>query len=104
VRISIVGCGYVGLVTGGCLAGIGHQVTCVDSDAERVRTLVAGQIPIYEPHLEDLIAGARSAGRIEFSGDLAAAVVTAEAIFICVGTPPLENGRPTSPPLTPWRA
>jgi UDPglucose 6-dehydrogenase len=92
VQISIVGCGYVGLVTGGCLAGIGHQVTCVDSDAERVRALVAGQIPIYEPHLEELIAGARSAGRIEFSGDLAAAVAKAEAIFICVGTPPLENG------------
>ena len=92
MRISIVGCGYVGLVTGGCLAAIGHQVNCVDSDAERVRALLAGQIPIYEPHLEELIAGARSAGRIEFSGDLPAAVAKADAIFICVGTPPLENG------------
>ncbi|HKM91594.1 MAG TPA: UDP-glucose/GDP-mannose dehydrogenase family protein [Candidatus Acidoferrales bacterium] len=92
MRISIVGCGYVGLVTGACLAAIGHRVTCVDSDTERVRALLAGQIPIYEPHLEELIAGARSAGRIEFSGDLAAAVAASDAIFICVGTPPLENG------------
>jgi UDPglucose 6-dehydrogenase len=92
VRISIVGCGYVGLVTGGCLAAVGHQVLCVDNDAERVRTLLAGQIPIYEPHLDELIAAARKQNRIEFSGDLAAAVHSGEAIFICVGTPPLENG------------
>ena len=92
MRISIVGCGYVGLVTGGCLAAIGHHVTCVDSDEERVRTLLAGNIPIYEPHLDELIAGARSAGRIEFSGDLLAAVAAVDAIFICVGTPPLDNG------------
>ncbi|HKO03282.1 MAG TPA: UDP-glucose/GDP-mannose dehydrogenase family protein [Candidatus Acidoferrales bacterium] len=92
MRISIVGCGYVGLVTGGCLAGIGHHVHCVDSDAERVHALVAGQIPIYEPHLEELIAEARAAKRIQFTGDLAAAVAEADAIFICVGTPPLENG------------
>src|SRR5271169_1480422 len=87
VRISIVGCGYVGLVTGGCLAAVGHEVDCVDSDAEHVRALLADQIPICEPHLEELIARARSAGRIEFSGDVAAAVAAADAIFICVGTP-----------------
>ncbi|HMD30944.1 MAG TPA: UDP-glucose/GDP-mannose dehydrogenase family protein [Candidatus Acidoferrales bacterium] len=92
MRISIVGCGYVGLVTGGCLAAIGNHVTCVDSDPERIRSLQAGHIPIYEPHLEDLIAGARAAGLIEFSGDLPAAVRGSETIFICVGTPPLENG------------
>jgi len=92
VRISIVGCGYVGLVTGGCLAAVGHQVNCADSDAERVRALVAGHIPIYEPHLEEVISRARSDKRIEFTGNLAAAVESAEAIFICVGTPPLENG------------
>jgi len=92
VRISIIGCGYVGLVTGGCLAAVGHHVTCVDSDAERIRSLIAGQIPIYEPHLDELIARARSEGRIEFTSDLPAAVAAAESIFICVGTPPLENG------------
>jgi len=92
MRISIIGCGYVGLVTGGCLAAVGHHITCVDSDAERIRALVAGQIPIYEPHLDELISRARSEKRIEFTGDLAASVETSEAIFICVGTPPLENG------------
>jgi UDPglucose 6-dehydrogenase len=92
VHISIIGCGYVGLVTGGCLAAVGHHVTCVDSDAERIRALVAGQIPIYEPHLDELIARSRSQSRIEFTGNLPAAVDAAAAIFICVGTPPLENG------------
>jgi UDPglucose 6-dehydrogenase len=92
LKISIVGCGYVGLVTGGCLAAVGHHVTCVDSDAERIRALQAGQIPIYEPHLDSVVAAARAAGRLEFSGDSAAAANAGEAIFICVGTPPLENG------------
>jgi UDPglucose 6-dehydrogenase len=92
VRIAIVGCGYVGLVTGGCLAAVGHQVICVDSDEERVRALLAGHIPIYEPHLDALVAAAHSAGRIEFSGDLSAAAAATDTIFICVGTPPLENG------------
>ena len=92
MKISIVGCGYVGLVTGGCLAAVGHHVTCVDSDAERIRALQAGQIPIYEPHLDSVVAAARAAGRLEFSGDSAAAANAGEAIFICVGTPPLENG------------
>ena len=92
MKISIVGCGYVGLVTGGCLAAIGHHVVCMDSDPERIRALRAGQIPIYEPHLDEIIATARAAGRIEFSGDLPAAVRASDTIFICVGTPPLENG------------
>ena len=92
MRISIVGCGYVGLVTGGCLAAVGHDVICVDSDAERVRMLQAGKVPIYEPHLPELIEVAHKAGRIEFSGDLPAAVRASDTIFICVGTPPLESG------------
>ena len=92
MRISIVGCGYVGLVTGGCLAAIGHHVICVDSDAERIRSLVAGHVPIYEPHLEELLSRSRAEGRIEFTGDLSPAVNQSDAIFICVGTPPLENG------------
>jgi len=92
VRISIIGCGYVGLVTGGCLAAVGHRVTCMDSDGERVRGLMGGHIPIYEPHLDELVAAARGEGRIEFVGDIRLAVENADAIFICVGTPPLENG------------
>ena len=92
MRITIIGCGYVGLVTGGCLAAIGHHVTCVDSDAERVRSLAAGHVPIFEPHLEELITRSRADSRIEFAGNLAAAVDHSDAIFICVGTPPLENG------------
>jgi len=92
MRITIIGCGYVGLVTGGCLAAIGHHVTCVDNDAERVRSLAAGHVPIFEPHLEELITRSRADSRIEFAGNLAAAVDHSDAIFICVGTPPLENG------------
>jgi len=92
LQISIIGCGYVGLVTGGCLAAVGHHVTCVDNDAERIRALQAGHIPIYEPHLDHVIAAARAAGRMDYSTDVAVAARSADAIFICVGTPPLENG------------
>jgi UDPglucose 6-dehydrogenase len=92
LQISIIGCGYVGLVTGGCLAAVGHHVTCVDNDAERIRSLQAGHIPMYEPHLETVITAARAAGRIDYSTDAALAAHSCEAIFICVGTPPLENG------------
>ena len=92
MQISIIGCGYVGLVTGGCLAAVGHHVICVDNDAERIRALQAGHIPIYEPHLDHVIAAARAAGRMDYSTDVAVAARSADAIFICVGTPPLENG------------
>ncbi len=92
MRITVIGCGYVGLVTGGCLAAVGHQVTCVDNDPSKIRALEAGQIPIYELHLEDVIASNRREGRIRFSGDLPSAIQEGEVIFICVGTPPLENG------------
>lgn len=92
MRISVIGCGYVGLVTGGCLASVGHQVTCVDVDPAKIRMLEAGQIPIYEPHLEEIITTSRREGRISFTGDLPRTIREGEAIFICVGTPPLENG------------
>jgi UDPglucose 6-dehydrogenase len=92
VRISVIGCGYVGLVTGGCLASVGHQVICVDVDPAKVRMLEAGQIPIYEPHLEEVITTGRREGRISFTGDLPRTIREGEAIFICVGTPPLESG------------
>ncbi len=92
MRISVIGCGYVGLVTGGCLASVGHQVTCVDVDPAKIRMLEAGKIPIYEPHLEEIITTSRREGRISFTGDLPRTIREGEAIFICVGTPPLENG------------
>jgi len=92
VRISVIGCGYVGLVTGTCLAEAGHHVVCTDNDPERIATLKAGVIPIYEPHLDAILAENHRSGRLSFTSDAGAAVRAGEAIFICVGTPPLENG------------
>lgn len=92
MRISVIGCGYVGLVSGACLAGIGHHVTCADSDESKIRRLNAGEIPIYEEHLDKVVAEARRAGRLSFSNDVAETAHSGDAIFICVGTPPLENG------------
>ncbi len=92
MRISVVGCGYVGLVTGGCLAETGHEVVCTDNDPVRVETLQAGKVPIYEPHLDTILAATRQAGRLSFTGNGGEAVRAGEAIFICVGTPPLETG------------
>jgi UDPglucose 6-dehydrogenase len=90
--LCIVGAGYVGLVTGACFAEIGHRVICVDHDAEKIGTLKAGRMPIYEPSLEELVAANRQRGRLSFSMDLCAAAQASRVIFICVGTPPLENG------------
>lgn len=92
MKISVIGAGYVGLVTGGCLAEIGHHVVCVDNDDSKIKTLTAGKLPIYEPHLDSIIDKARAAGRIEFTSDVARSIRECEAIFICVGTPPLDNG------------
>jgi UDPglucose 6-dehydrogenase len=92
LKISVIGAGYVGLVTGACLAEIGHEVLCTDSDASKIETLEAGGIPIYEPGLEKIIPKARKAGRLSFRANPADAVSFGEAIFICVGTPPLPNG------------
>src|SRR6058998_3851875 len=92
MRISIIGCGYVGLVTGGCLAEIGHQVVCTDNDAAKIETLQAGKLPIYEPHLDSIVERCGRAGRLRFSAQPAEAVRESRAIFICVGTPPLETG------------
>lgn len=92
MKIAIIGTGYVGLVTGGCLAEIGHEVVCTDSDASKLQTLESGKLPIYEPGLEDVIARARKEGRLRFCANLADAVTAGDAIFICVGTPPLPNG------------
>lgn len=92
MRITVIGCGYVGLVTGACLAEAGHQVICTDNDEGRISTLNAGVIPIYEPYLDALLASNVKANRLSFTCDSASAVKTGEAIFICVGTPPKENG------------
>ena len=92
VKVSVIGCGYVGLVTGACLAAIGHRVTCMDNDVSKVRTLQGGKLPIYEPHLDELVAQARQLGRLEFTVNPGEAVNAGEVIFICVNTPPLENG------------
>jgi UDPglucose 6-dehydrogenase len=88
----VIGSGYVGLVTGGCLAEIGHEVVCTDSDTSKVRTLESGVLPIYEPGLEAVIAKARKEGRLKFHESPGQAVASTDAIFICVGTPPLPNG------------
>jgi UDPglucose 6-dehydrogenase len=92
LKISVIGTGYVGLVTGACLAEIGHEVVCTDNDAAKLQTLESGQLPIYEPGLEGVIAKARQAGRLSFRSNPVDAIAAGDAIFICVGTPPLPNG------------
>jgi UDPglucose 6-dehydrogenase len=91
MKISVIGAGYVGLTTAACLAQIGHEVFCSESDAEKLSKLQNGVMPLFEPHLEDVIKGARNAGRLHF-GPTEEAIVWGDAIFICVGTPPLANG------------
>ncbi len=92
MRITVIGTGYVGTVTGACLAYLGHHVTCVDSDASKIAILLAGQSPIYEPHLEEMLKLAALRGGIEFTTDLSGAVASSDAIFIAVGTPPRATG------------
>jgi len=83
----MIGTGYVGLVSGACFADFGNEVTCVDKDAEKIAALIRGEIPIYEPGLEELVATNVRAGRLSFTTDLTEAVGTADAVFIAVGTP-----------------
>lgn len=92
MNISVFGTGYVGLVAGACLADVGHQVTCMDINAERIARLEAGEVPIYEPGLTELITQNVAAGRLHFTTDTAKAVKESELIFIAVGTPPDEDG------------
>ena len=87
MRIVIIGSGYVGLVSGACLADFGHRVTCVDSDAAKIEALQQGKIPIFEPGLEEVIATSVKAGRLNFTTDLGKSVADAAAVFIAVGTP-----------------
>src|SRR6478735_9472184 len=92
MRVTVFGTGYVGLVTGTCLAEVGHQVVCVDIDAAKVDGLKQGVIPIYEPGLEAMVLANHGAGRIDFTTDASAAIAHGEVIFIAVGTPPDEDG------------
>jgi UDPglucose 6-dehydrogenase len=88
LKVAMIGTGYVGLVSGACFSDFGHLVTCVDKDEAKIRRLNAGDMPIYEPGLDLLVERNVRAGRLTFTGELAAAVRQADAIFIAVGTPP----------------
>jgi UDPglucose 6-dehydrogenase len=92
MRVAIFGTGYVGLVTGTCLAEVGHDVVCIDVDAAKVEGLKAGIVPIYEPGLAPMVKANHAAGRLQFSTDAAAAMAHAEIVFVAVGTPPDEDG------------
>ena len=87
MRITMIGSGYVGLVSGACLSDFGHDVICVDKDQAKIDALNAGRMPIYEPGLDQLVAANVQAGRLTFTTDLAAAIAGADAVFIAVGTP-----------------
>ena len=92
MRVSIVGSGYVGLVSGAGLSDVGHHVLCMDIDQDRIAGLRRGEVPIYEPGLDDMIARNAGQGRLEFTADIQQAVEHAEVLFIAVGTPPDEDG------------
>src|ERR1700720_471604 len=87
MRIAMIGTGYVGLVSGACFADFGHQVTCVDKDGDKIAALRQGEIPIFEPGLDVLVASNVKAGRLDFTTDLTGPVASADAVFIAVGTP-----------------
>ena len=87
MRIAMIGTGYVGLVSGACFADFGHQVTCVDKDAKKIAALERGEIPIFEPGLDMLVANNIKATRLDFATDLSVPVAEADAVFIAVGTP-----------------
>ncbi len=92
MQVAIIGTGYVGLTTGVCLAFIGHSVTCLDTDAAKIRALCSGTIPIYEPHLAELLEESRH--NLRFTSSYAEAIPGADAVFIAVGTPPTPSGAP----------
>jgi UDPglucose 6-dehydrogenase len=93
MRVCVIGTGYVGLVTGACLAYIGHDVICVDNNEEKVKLMKSGQSPIHEPGLPEVISESIRQGKIEFTTDIAAGVNHGEILFIAVGTPSLPDGR-----------
>ena len=92
MKITIIGSGYVGLVSGACFAKIGHEVICIDNDKSKISNLQQNIIPIYEPGLEELISDLASENKIRFSNDLASAINDSQAVFIAVGTPQDQDG------------
>jgi len=94
MKVCVIGTGYVGLVTGVCLAEIGHDVICVDKDENKIASLKNGRIPIHEEGLEDLVKKNHNNGKIVFDSDTSHGISESEIIFICVGTPPLPSGKP----------
>lgn len=93
MKLSVLGTGYVGLVSGACFADFGNDVTCYDIDEEKIRALNAGKVPIYEPGLEELIRRNAAEGRLLFTTDIRAAVPGSEVVFVCVGTPQRTGGK-----------
>ncbi|HUI50783.1 MAG TPA: UDP-glucose/GDP-mannose dehydrogenase family protein [Terriglobales bacterium] len=92
MRLTVIGCGYVGLVTGACLAAAGHEVFCTDIDENRIAQLNAGKVPIYEEHLDEVLQRAVKEKKISYTANTGEAIRAGEVIFICVGTPPKETG------------
>jgi UDPglucose 6-dehydrogenase len=92
MRIAVVGTGYVGLVTGTCFADSGNTVTCLDINAAKIARLLRGEVPIYEPGLEEMVVRNAKAGRLRFTTDTAAAIGAAQVVFLAVGTPPAADG------------
>jgi UDPglucose 6-dehydrogenase len=92
LRIAVVGCGHVGLVTGICFASLGHHVTFLDRDAERIRSLQEGRLPLFEPHLQELFLRGRASNELAFGVDVGKGARDKEVVFLCVGVPQLDNG------------
>lgn len=92
MRLTVIGCGYVGLVTGACLAAAGHEVFCTDVDEKRIDLLKAGKVPIYEEHLHEVLKRVAAEKKISYTANAGEAIRAGEVIFICVGTPPKESG------------
>src|SRR5256714_6295750 len=90
--VTVIGCGYVGLVTGTCLASIGHMVRGVEKDKAKLKTLMDGHCPIFEPGLQELMQENYASGQLQFTDDVKSAVKDAEVVFLCVGTPSKNDG------------
>jgi UDPglucose 6-dehydrogenase len=103
VNVAIIGTGYVGLVTGACLADFGHVVTCVDHDGSRIDELRRCDVPFYEPGLRELVSRNAGVGRLRFSTDIGVAVRGSTAIFLAVGTPEGSNGEADLPSRAVYR-
>jgi UDPglucose 6-dehydrogenase len=93
MKLAVIGTGYIGLVTGVCLAKLGHDVVCVDKDAAKIKSLSQGHVPIFEPGLAEMLAETMQAGRLSFTTDTQAAVRASDAVFVAVGTPTAADGQ-----------